>query len=388
MLDKPIYLDYMATTPIDPQVIKKMIEYMGPEGAFGNPASSTHIYGKAAAMAVDEAREQVAQLLGATFEDIIFTSGATESNNLAIFGAAHFYQRKGKHLITMQTEHKSVLDVFYQLEREGFQVTYLAPQADGLLDLQTLEAALTPETILVSVMQVNNETGVIQDIQAIGELLRSKGIVFHVDAAQSAGKLPINLHTLPVDLMSVSAHKNYGPKGIGALYVRNKPRIRLKPQIYGGGHENGLRSGTLATHQIAGMGEAFALSGLLQAEEQKRLLAYRQQIWEGISHLPGICLYGHSVCRVAGNLNIGFKGLEGDSMRLALQELAISSKSACSSTSAEPSYVLSAMGIADDLARSAIRLSLGRFTTQEQVQRIIAVFCTQIPKLLEMSVKC
>lgn len=384
MSNKPIYLDYMATTPVDPRVIEKMLLFMGPEGDFGNPASNTHIYGKRAAMAVDEAREQIADLLGARADEIIFTSGATESNNLAIFGAANFYQRKGKHLITMQTEHKAVLDPLYQLERAGFEITKLPPQPDGLLDLRLLENALRKDTILVSIMHVNNETGVIQDIQAIAELLKNKGIIFHVDAAQSAGKLPIDLHKTPIDLLSLSAHKNYGPKGIGALYVRYKPRVRLKPLIFGGGHEHGLRSGTLATHQIAGMGEAFALSKIVQTEEQQTLARYRQQIWEGVRHLPGICLHGHPVQRIAGNLNLGFKGLEGESLRLALHELAISSKSACTSTSSAPSHVLHAMGIEDDLAKSAIRLSLGRFTTEAQIQQIIAIFCREIPKMYEI----
>jgi cysteine desulfurase len=385
MYTKPIYMDYMATTPTDPLVIEKMLQYLGPDAEFGNPASNSHIYGKLAAMAVEEARVKIAASIHAHPDEIVFTSGATESNNLAILGAARFYQRKGKHLITMQTEHKAVLDSFHQLEQESFDVTYLAPKADGLLDIASLREALRAETILVSIMHVNNEIGVIQDLSEIGRELQDKGIVFHVDAAQSAGKLAINLATLPVDLMSFSAHKNYGPKGIGALYVRNKPRIRLQPQSFGGGHEGGMRSGTLATHQIAGMGEAFALGESLRIEEQKRILGYRQVLWNGIKHLPGIHLNGHATQRLAGNLNISFSGIDGDSLLLALRDLALSTKSACSSASAHPSYVLHAIGLDDDLSRSSVRLSLGRFTTEEQIKKAINIICTQINHLHEIS---
>ncbi len=377
----PIYFDYMATTPVDPRVIECMVQYMGPTVNFGNPASVTHVYGRTAALAIDRARSQVAGVIGGSVEDIVFTSGATEANNLAILGAARFYQRKGKHLVTMSTEHKAVLDSFRQLEREGFEVTYLKPQSDGLLNLSSLAAALREDTVLVSIMHVNNEIGVIQDIGAIGELLRGKGIIFHVDAAQSAGKLPIDLTKLSVDVMSFSAHKNYGPKGVGALYVRHKPRIRLQPQSFGGGHEGGLRSGTLPTHQIVGMGEAFSIAEEMRLEEQSRVLRFRQQLWDGIRHLPGIHLNGSASERIAGNLNFSFSGIDGEALLQALGELAVSTTSACSSASAKPSFVLSALGISDELAKSTIRLSLGRFTTAEEVKKAIAIICRQIPML-------
>ena len=381
----PIYLDYMATTPVDPRVVGKMMSCLGPDGNFGNPASVTHIYGKMAAEAVEQARAQIAEVIHASPQDIIFTSGATEADNLALLGAARFYQRKGRHTITMRTEHKAVLDSFYQLENEGFEVTYLDPQPDGLLDLETLAQALREDTILVSIMHVNNEIGVIQDIAAIGELLRNKGIIFHVDAAQSAGKLEIDLSNLPVDLMSFSAHKIYGPKGVGALYVRHKPRIRLQPLSFGGGHEGGLRSGTLATHQIVGMGEALIIAEKSRAEEQARILGLRQQLWQGIKALPGIRLNGHDEKRIAGNLNLTFAGVEGDSLLLALRELAISTTSACAAASLQPSYVLRALGLDDELAYSSIRLSIGRFTTEEQVRQAIDIICYQINRLHEIS---
>lgn len=381
----PIYLDYMATTPVDPRVIEQMIKYLGPDGHFGNPASSTHVYGKTAALAVERSRLQIAEAINASTQDIVFTSGATESDNLAILGAARFYKNKGMHLITLSTEHKAVLDSFHQLEKEGFEVTYLQPETDGLLDIQKLESALREDTILVSVMHVNNEIGVIQDIGAIGELLRNKGIIFHVDAAQSAGKLALDLNNLSVDLMSFSAHKMYGPKGIGALYVRHKPRIRLQPQTFGGGHEGGLRSGTLATHQIVGFGEAFALAENERTEEQQRLLNYRQSLWDGIKHLSGIQLNGHEYNRIAGNLNISFPGLDGDALLLALRELAISTTSACTSASIQPSYVLRAIGLTDELAQSSIRLSIGRFTRKEQIEQAISIISTQVSRLHEMS---
>lgn len=381
MVNKPIYLDYMATTPVDSRVLEKMLNYLGVEGAFGNPAS-IHSYGREAAEAVEHARWQIAEQIHAEPRDLVFTSGATEANNLAILGAARFYQRKGRHLITVSTEHKAVLDSFRQLEKEGYKLTYLKPEPDGLINLQELEAALTEETILVSVMHVNNEIGVIQDIAAIGNLLYNRGILFHVDAAQSAGKIAIDLAKLYVDLMSFSGHKIYGPKGIGALYVRQKPRIRLEPISFGGSQENGLRAGTLATHQIVGFGEAFAISDL---EEQERILSLRQRLWEGIRHLPGIQLNGHEQRRIAGNLNLSFAGIDGDSLILALHELALSTGSACMAASQQPSYVLKSLGLDDELAYSSIRLSIGRFTTEEQIAQIKALICYQINRLHEMS---
>lgn len=375
----------MATTPVDPRVVEQMIKYLGPEGDFGNPASATHEYGRAASMAVEQARSQIAETINASPQEIVFTSGATEADNLAILGAARFYKNKGMHLVTMSTEHKAVLDSFHQLEKEGFQVTYLHPESDGLLDLGKLESALRPDTILVSVMHVNNEIGVIQDIASIGELLRIRGIIFHVDAAQSAGKLPIDLSQLSVDLMSFSAHKNYGPKGVGALYVRHKPRIRLQPLSYGGGHEGGLRSGTLPTHQIVGMGEAFAIAETDRIPEQTRILNLRKQLWDGIRHLPAIKLNGHEHRRIAGNLNVSFVGLNGDSLLFALSELAISTTSACSSASIQPSYVLRAIGLTDTEAQSTIRLSIGRFTSEVQIKKAIDIICRQVSRLHELS---
>ncbi|CZH14938.1 Cysteine desulfurase [Legionella pneumophila] len=385
MAIKPIYFDYMATTPVDPHVVEQMIKYLGPEGDFGNPASATHEYGRVASMAVEQARSQIAETINASPQEIVFTSGATEADNLAILGAARFYKNKGMHLVTMSTEHKAVLDSFHQLEKEGFQVTYLNPESDGLLDLGKLESALRSDTILVSVMHVNNEIGVIQDIASIGELLRNRGIIFHVDAAQSAGKLPIDLSQLSVDLMSFSAHKNYGPKGVGALYVRHKPRIRLQPLSYGGGHEGGLRSGTLPTHQIVGMGEAFAIAEADRIPEQTRILNLRKQLWDGIRHLPAIKLNGHEHRRIAGNLNVSFVGLNGDSLLFALSELAISTTSACSSASIQPSYVLRAIGLTDTEAQSTIRLSIGRFTSEVQIKKAIDIICTQVSRLHELS---
>ncbi|MCW8394795.1 IscS subfamily cysteine desulfurase [Legionella sp. PATHC039] len=382
---KPIYFDYMATTPVDPRVVEQMIKYLGPEGDFGNPASATHEYGRVASMAVEQARSQIAETINASPQEIVFTSGATEADNLAILGAARFYKNKGMHLVTMSTEHKAVLDSFHQLEKEGFQVTYLNPESDGLLDLGKLESALRSDTILVSVMHVNNEIGVIQDIASIGELLRNRGIIFHVDAAQSAGKLPIDLSQLSVDLMSFSAHKNYGPKGVGALYVRHKPRIRLQPLSYGGGHEGGLRSGTLPTHQIVGMGEAFAIAEADRIPEQTRILNLRKQLWDGIRHLPAIKLNGHEHRRIAGNLNVSFVGLNGDSLLFALSELAISTTSACSSASIQPSYVLRAIGLTDTEAQSTIRLSIGRFTSEVQIKKAIDIICIQVSRLHELS---
>ena len=385
MKSRPIYLDYMATTPVDPRVVKKMIQFLGPEASFGNPASVTHSYGNDASLAVEHAREQIAQVVNSSPNELIFTSGATEANNLALFGAARFYKNKGQHLITMSTEHKAVLDCFKQLEKEGFEVSYLTPDKNGLLDIKQLEQALRLDTILVSVMHVNNEIGVIQDIEAIGQLLANKGVLFHVDAAQSAGKLPIDLQKVQAHLMSFSAHKNYGPKGIGALYVRNKPRVRLQAQIFGGGHEQGLRSGTLPAHQIVGMGEAFALSEQERAKEQQRLLKYRQKLWTHIKDLPGIRLNGHEQQRIAANLNMSFAGLNGDSLLYALHELALSTSSACTSASVQPSYVLKELGLSDDLAQSTIRLSLGRFTQEEDIDKTINVISTQVKRLLKMA---
>ena len=383
----PIYLDYMATTPVDPRVISIMMRYLGPDGLFGNPASTTHIYGKQAAHAVEHARHQIAGIIGASPQEIIFTSGATEADNLAILGATTFYKSKGKHLVTMATEHKAVLDSFHQLEKEGFTVTYLMPSPNGLLDLNALEQAITPDTMLVSVMHVNNEIGVIQDIEAIGEVVRKSGALFHVDAAQSAGKLSINLAELPVDLMSFSAHKNYGPKGIGALFVRHKPRVRLAPRSLGGGHEQGLRSGTLAPHQIVGMGEAFALSETIRDQEQATILDLRNQLWDGIKALPGVSLNGDAQQRVAGNLNVCFNGLDGDSLLLALHQLAVSSTSACMSASLQPSYVLKAIGLDDEQAYSSLRFSLGRFTTEEEIINAIALINEQVTRLRSIKPK-
>ncbi|TAL62753.1 MAG: IscS subfamily cysteine desulfurase [Legionella sp.] len=381
----PIYMDYMATTPVDPRVVEVMMNYLGPNSCFGNPASTTHPYGLLAAQAVEQARQDIADTLNTNPANLVFTSGATEADNLAVLGAARFYQNKGKHLITMNTEHKAVLDSFEQLEKEGFTVTYLTPEPDGLLDLANLEKALRPDTILISIMHVNNEIGVIQDLVGIGKLLQQKGIIFHVDAAQSAGKLPIDLQQLNVDLMSFSAHKNYGPKGIGALYVRQKPRIRLQAQSFGGGHEGGLRSGTLATHQIVGMAKAFVVAESERATEQARILALRQRLWAGIRHLKGLSLNGHEQQRLAGNLNVCFAGLDGDSLLLALKDLAVSRASACSSASIQPSYVLKAIGLSAELAYSSLRFSIGRFTTEEQISQAIAIICEQVERLHKMS---
>lgn len=363
----------MATTPVDPRVIEAMMGYLGPTGDFGNPASVSHDYGRRAAIAVEQARVEVADAVGASAQEIVFTSGATEANNLAILGAARFYQRKGKHAITMTTEHLSVLDSFRQLEREGFQVTTLNPAPDGLLDLVRLEAALRPDTVLVSIMFVNNEIGVIQDIPKIAQLLRGRGLIFHVDAAQAAGKLPIDIAKLQIDLMSFSAHKNYGPKGVGALYVRHHPRLRLQPLSFGGGHEGGLRSGTLPTHQIVGMGRAFSIAESMRSDEQNRLGRLRVKLWDGIKHLPDVHLNGHLTQRIAGHLNVSFGGMDGVDLMGSLSRLAVSSTSACSSLSAHPSHVLKALGVSQSLAKSTLRLSLGRFTTEAEVEEVIEI---------------
>ncbi len=381
----PIYLDYSATTPADPRVAEKMAHYLTLDGVFGNPASRSHPFGWAAEEAVDEARANVAALVNADPKEIVWTSGATESDNLAIKGVAHFHQRKGKHIVTCKTEHKAVLDTCRQLEREGFEITYLDPEADGLIDINKIEAALRDDTILVSIMHVNNEIGVIQDIAAIGELTRSRNILFHVDAAQSAGKVAIDLQTLKVDLMSFSAHKIYGPKGMGALYVRRKPRVRIEAQMHGGGHERGMRSGTLAVHQIVGMGEAFRIAQQEMAEEHARVLALRNRLWHGLKEMEEVYLNGDLTHRVAGNLNVSFNFVEGESMIMALKDIAVSSGSACTSSSLEPSYVLRAIGRNDELAHSSIRFSIGRFTTEEEIDYTIELVKSKVGKLREMS---
>lgn len=379
--DKPIYLDYMATTPVDPLVIEHMLKYMGPESNFGNSASVTHGYGINAREAIESARSQIAEVIHANPSDIIFTSGATESNNLAIIGAARFYQRKGRHIITLATEHKAVLDSFKELAKEGFEVTYLIPEEDGILDLNQLKKALREDTILVSVMHVNNEIGVIQDIKEIGNMLSGLGIIFHVDAAQSVGKLPINLKGMNIDLMSFSAHKSYGPKGVGALYVRSHPRIRLQPQSFGGGQEKGLRSGTLPTHQIVGMGEAFVLADKVRDMEQARILKLRDELWSGISHLPGIQFNGHKEKRVAGSLNVSFCGFDGISVIPFLEGIAVSTTSACNTTSAEGSYVLRALGVNRACAVSSVRFALGRYTTEEDIKRVIDIIISMYRRI-------
>jgi len=384
-MKKPIYMDYSATTPVDPRVAKKMMEYLTPDSEFGNPASRSHVFGWHAEAAVEEARKQVADLIGADPREIVWTSGATESDNLAIKGAAHFYQKKGKHIVTCKTEHKAVLDTCRQLEREGFEVTYLDPEPNGLIDLNKLEAALRPDTVLVSIMHVNNEIGVIQDLAAISKLTRERGIIFHSDAAQSAGKVPIDVSTMDVDLISFSAHKIYGPKGIGALYVRRKPRVRLEAQMHGGGHERGLRSGTLATHQIVGMGEAFRIAREEMASESERIRALRDRLYQGLSDIEEVYVNGDMDHRVAGNLNISFNFVEGESLIMALKDIAVSSGSACTSASLEPSYVLRALGRNDELAHSSIRFTLGRFTTESDVDYAVRVVREGIERLRELS---
>ena len=379
----PVYLDYSATTPIDPRVVEAMLPYLTEK--FGNPASRSHQYGWDAEAAVENARAEVAALVNADPKEIVWTSGATEANNLAIKGAANFYQSKGKHLITVKTEHKAVLDTMRELERQGFEVTYLDVLPNGLVDMAALEAALRPDTILVSIMAVNNEIGVIQPIAEIGELLRSKGILFHVDAAQATGKIDIDLSTLKVDLMSFSAHKTYGPKGIGALYVRRKPRVRLEAQMHGGGHERGMRSGTLATFLIVGMGEAFRLARLEMKAENERIRALRDRLLKGLSDLPEIYVNGDLEHRVPHNLNISFAYVEGESLMMAVKDIAVSSGSACTSASLEPSYVLRALGLTDELAHSSIRFSIGRFTTQEEIDFTVDLLHKQIGRLRELS---
>ncbi|NNF51659.1 MAG: IscS subfamily cysteine desulfurase [Gammaproteobacteria bacterium] len=378
---KAIYLDYAATTPVDPRVAEQMCECLTMEGNFANPASSSHMLGRTAKGVVEMARRDVAALINCDPREIVWTSGATESDNLAIKGVAHFYKDKGRHIITCRTEHKAVLDTCKQLEREGYDVTYLVPCCEGTISHEQLESALRDDTILVSIMHVNNEVGVVQDIEAFGEMCRERGILFHVDAAQSAGKLPLDLAKLPVDLMSFSAHKIYGPKGIGALYVRREPRTMLEPLIHGGGHEGGLRSGTLATHQICGMGAAFRIAREELEKDREHITALRDRLWAGIKGLGGVKLNGHPERRVPGILNVSFQGVEGESLLYALRKLAVSSGSACTSATREPSYVLRALGCCDQMAQSSIRFSMGRFTSEADIDFAIAEVCSQVTRL-------
>ncbi|MBT3276505.1 IscS subfamily cysteine desulfurase [Candidatus Thioglobus sp.] len=381
----PIYMDYSATTPVDTRVAKKMMQYLTMDGDFGNPASNSHYYGWQADEAVKKARQQVADLIGADSKEIVWTSGATESNNLAIKGIAHFYHKKGKHIITLKTEHKAVLDTCRQLEREGYEVDYLDPMPNGLLDINVLKAAMREDTILVSIMHVNNEIGVIQDIETIGNLCRENKIFFHVDAAQSAGKVAIDLSVLPVDLMSFSAHKIYGPKGMGALYVQRKPRIRLEAQMHGGGHERGMRSGTLATHQIVGMGEAFAIANAEMLEENTKIRTLRDRLLAGFDGMEEVVINGDMESRIPGNLNISFNYVEGESLMMAISDIAVSSGSACTSASLEPSYVLRALGLSDELAHSSIRFTIGRYTTEQDVDKAIDLVRDKVQKLRDLS---
>ena len=382
-MNTPIYLDYSATTPVDERVLDSMLPYLRQD--FGNPASRSHAYGWKAEEAVEQARSQVARLVGCDPKELVWTSGATESINLALKGAAHFYKDRGRHIITVKTEHKATLDTCRELEREGFEVTYLDVLPNGLLDLQAFEASLRPDTILVSVMYVNNEIGVIQDIAALGELCRGRGIVFHVDSAQATGKVVIDLQTLKVDLMSFSAHKTYGPKGVGALFVRRKPRVRLEPLIHGGGHERGMRSGTLPTHQIVGMGKAFEIAQAEMATENERIRMLRDRLWNGLSQMEAVYLNGDLDHRVPHNLNVSFNYVEGESLLMAVKDIAVSSGSACTSASLEPSYVLRALGRSDELAHSSIRFSVGRFTTEADIDFAVALLKEKVAKLREMS---
>ncbi|PTB19776.1 IscS subfamily cysteine desulfurase [Trinickia symbiotica] len=379
----PIYMDYSATTPVDPRVVDKMIPYLREQ--YGNPASRSHSYGWEAERAVEEAREHVAALVNADPREIIWTSGATESDNLAIKGAAHFYKSRGKHVVTVKTEHKAVLDTARELEREGFEVTYLDVQENGLIDIEAFKAALRPDTILVSAMFVNNEIGVIQDIETIGEICRSKNIIFHVDAAQATGKVEIDLNRLKVDLMSFSAHKTYGPKGIGALYVRRKPRVRIEAQMHGGGHERGMRSGTLPTHQIVGMGEAFRIAREEMATENERVRMLRDRLLAGLTEIEEVYVNGDMERRIPHNLNLSFNFVEGESLIMAIKEVAVSSGSACTSASLEPSYVLRALGRNDELAHSSIRFTVGRFTTEQEVEFVVDLLKRKIAKLRDLS---
>ncbi|ACB33628.1 cysteine desulfurase IscS [Leptothrix cholodnii SP-6] len=380
---KPIYLDYAATTPVDPRVVHAMLPFLYEN--FGNPASRSHAYGWAAEEAVEIAREHVARLIGADPREIVWTSGATESNNLAIKGAAQFYAAKGRHLITVKTEHKAVLDTMRELERSGFEVTYLDVMEDGLIDLEVLKAAIRPDTLLVSVMYVNNEIGVIQDIPAIGALCRNRGVLFHVDAAQASGKVAIDLATLPIDLMSLSAHKTYGPKGVGALYVRRKPRVRIEAQIHGGGHERGMRSGTLPTHQIVGMGEAYRLARDFMGAENERIRGLRDRLLAGLQAIPEVRINGHLEQRVPHNLNISFTFVEGESLLMGMKGIAVSSGSACTSASLEPSYVLRALGLSDEVAHSSVRFSVGRFSSEQDIDTAIAKVKHTVERLRDLS---
>ncbi|MES2918397.1 MAG: IscS subfamily cysteine desulfurase [Pseudomonadota bacterium] len=385
-MKRPIYLDYSATTPCDPRVAEKMMECLAPDGNFGNPASRSHFYGWQAEESVENARRQVADLVKADPREIVWTSGATESDNLAIKGAAHFYQTKGKHIVTSKIEHKAVLDTCRQLEREGFEVTYLEPEhGSGMIRPEAVAAALRDDTILVSLMHVNNEIGTVTDIAAIGEITRARGILFHVDAAQSTGKVEIDLENLKVDLMSFSGHKSYGPKGIGALYVRRKPRVRLEAQMHGGGHERGFRSGTLATHQIVGMGEAFRIAKEEMQAENARIRALRDRLWQGLEPLEQVFINGDVDARVPHNLNVSFNFVEGESLIMALKDLAVSSGSACTSASLEPSYVLRALGLSDEMAHSSIRFSIGRFTTEADIDHVIGHARQAVTRLRDLS---
>lgn len=377
----PVYLDYAATTPVDPRVAEVMMGCLTMDGVFGNPASRSHIYGWKAEEVVETARRQVADLIGADPREIVWTSGATESNNLAIKGAAQANAERGRHIISSKIEHKAVLDCCRFLEASGFEVTLLQPGPDGLILPEQVEAALRPDTVLVSLMHANNEIGTVTDIAAVGALCRAKGVIFHVDAAQSAGKLPIDVRSIPVDLLSMSAHKLYGPKGVGALYVRRRPAVRIEPQIHGGGHERGLRSGTLATHQAAGMGAACAISLREMAEESERILLLRSKFVEGVAGIGGVSVNGSLVARVPGNLNLAFAGVDGESLLLALKDLAVSSGSACMSASLEPSYVLRGIGVADELAQASLRFSLGRFTTLEEIDFTVDTLRRVVPLL-------
>ena len=379
----PVYMDYGATTPCDPRVVDAMIPWLREH--FGNPASRSHAWGWAAEEAVEKARKDVADLIGADPREIVWTSGATESNNLALKGAAQFYKSRGKHLITAKTEHKAVLDTMRELERQGFEVTYLDVQEDGLLSMDALKNAIRPDTILISVMFVNNEIGVVQDIAGIGALCREKGIIFHVDAAQATGKVKIDLNTLPVDLMSLASHKTYGPKGIGALYVRRKPRVRLEAQMHGGGHERGMRSGTLPTHQIVGMGEAFRLARLEMDQDNAKAAALHKRLIDGLSDLEQVFLNGHPTQRVPHNINMSFNFVEGESLIMGIKGLAVSSGSACTSASLEPSYVLRALGRSDELAHSSLRMTIGRWTTEEEIDFAIQTIRENVAKLRELS---
>ncbi|MBS0970609.1 IscS subfamily cysteine desulfurase [Nissabacter archeti] len=381
----PIYLDYAATTPVDPRVAEKMMQCLTLDGTFGNPASRSHRFGWQAEEAVDVARNNVAELIGADPREIVFTSGATESNNLAIKGAAHANQEKGRRIITSVTEHKAVLDTCRQLEQEGFDVTYLTPQRNGLIDLADLAAAMRDDTLLVSIMHVNNEIGVVQDVAAIGELCHSRGILFHVDATQSVGKLPVDLNELRIDLMSFSGHKIYGPKGIGGLYVRRKPRVRIEAQIHGGGHERGMRSGTLPVHQIVGMGEAYRIANMEMAAESERLHRLRDRLWQGLSEIDGVSLNGSLAHGVPNILNVSFSHVDGESLIMALKDLALSSGSACTSASLEPSYVLRALGLNDELAHSSLRFSAGRFTTEDEIDYAVALVRKSVERLRRLS---